>query len=978
MRLKIREERYLQFSTKSMENPENYPSSDISVDRKKIMLNLIKMGREKEIRQPIYICVYRTNIQILTDNYQKGSPEAFHRGVRTIMMEANNNIMATGLKSNDHKIFVLYVDDEPDLLDLGRLYLERLYEFKVDTMTSAINAMKSPQTPLYDAIISDYQMPGMDGIEFLKSVREQFGAIPFILFTGRGREEVVIEAINNGADFYIQKGGEPIPQFMELSHKIKQAVRRKKAEDAVISSESRLRSFLEATSEAVSLIDEEGKVIEWNVGSERITGIPAEYALGRHIRDLNLQMVLLGHQTEDIRYYQEHEILMSFNTDIPVFKEPRFFKVVNQDGKRLFIRRSIFSIKTDKGFRIGSLSLDVTTEKIAENALRESEERFRSMAERSSDLIIIVDQNFRVTYASPSAPLIIGYDPEELTGTSKEFAASKIFPQSVSELLKVIQKLQTGETVPNLEMRVKKKDGTPIYVNLCAVPIMQNGVFIGAQSSWRVISNDKTIIRALRESEERFRHLVENANEIVYILTRDGTYSYISPRITDLLGYESHEVIGTHASKFIHPDDYLHLRELFLTSINTGNGFDGVETRALHKDGTYRWLSGNFFPIRSDEGDIESIHGICHDFTERRIAEDALRKSELKLRINKRKQDNAMELANLVNWEYDIINDVFIFNDRFYALYGTTAEQEGGYLMSPSHYAREFIHPDDMGKIAEIMEKSKQSIDPNYISKIEHRIIRRDGETRHILVRGSMTKDPDCQDLLRYGANQDITENKKNEEALKKANSQLNLLSCITRHDILNKVNLVRIFLDDAQMICTDTEISQRLKKIESAIESIQTEIEFTRVYEELGSHEPQWTLLDSVMPLPFLPNSVTLFADVQGISIFADPMLKKVFFDLLDNSIRHGQRVSEVRVSTNSINDNLIVIWEDNGIGINKGEKELIFNRGFGKNTGFGMFLVREILSLTGITILENGIPGEGARFIMTVPRGMFQQILR
>ena len=124
-------------------------------------------------------------------------------------------------------VSILYVDDEEGLLDIGKAFLERYGPFRVDTMTSAQTALSSSRIQSYDAIVSDYQMPGMDGIQFLKAVRDSYGDIPFILFTGRGREEVVIEAINNGADFYLQKGGEPKSQFTELSHKIRQAVRRK-------------------------------------------------------------------------------------------------------------------------------------------------------------------------------------------------------------------------------------------------------------------------------------------------------------------------------------------------------------------------------------------------------------------------------------------------------------------------------------------------------------------------------------------------------------------------------------------------------------------------------------------------------------------------------------------------------------------------------------------------------------------------------
>ncbi|PWR73124.1 response regulator [Methanospirillum stamsii] len=162
-------------------------------------------------------------------------------------------------------ISLLYVDDEPDLLFIGKLFLERIGGFTVETIASVHEAINSPHIGSYDAIVSDYQMPDMDGIAFLKVIREKYGDIPFLLFTGRGREEIAIEAINNGADFYIQKGGEPKAQFVELAHKIKQAVRRRRAEteqlqqfnelvrtkEALQESEGKFRALVETTPDAI-------------------------------------------------------------------------------------------------------------------------------------------------------------------------------------------------------------------------------------------------------------------------------------------------------------------------------------------------------------------------------------------------------------------------------------------------------------------------------------------------------------------------------------------------------------------------------------------------------------------------------------------------------------------------------------------------------------------------------------------------------
>lgn len=104
---------------------------------------------------------------------------------------------------------VPYVDDEPDLLEMGKIFLEWSHQFSIDITTSAEDALRREDLQVYDAIISDYQMPGMNGITFLKLVRSRYGNLPFVLFTGRGREEVVMEAIDSGVDFYLQKGGDP-------------------------------------------------------------------------------------------------------------------------------------------------------------------------------------------------------------------------------------------------------------------------------------------------------------------------------------------------------------------------------------------------------------------------------------------------------------------------------------------------------------------------------------------------------------------------------------------------------------------------------------------------------------------------------------------------------------------------------------------------------------------------------------------------
>jgi CheY-like chemotaxis protein len=151
-------------------------------------------------------------------------------------------------------ISVLYVDDEKTLLDVTRVWLEMTGEFTVTTSISAKDAIDLLGTRAFDAIVSDYQMPVMDGLLFLKHLRREGNAVPFILFTGKGREEVAIEALNSGADFYLQKGGEPKSQFAELANKIRQAVQRRQAELALKASEEKYRDLVENINDVIFTI----------------------------------------------------------------------------------------------------------------------------------------------------------------------------------------------------------------------------------------------------------------------------------------------------------------------------------------------------------------------------------------------------------------------------------------------------------------------------------------------------------------------------------------------------------------------------------------------------------------------------------------------------------------------------------------------------------------------------------------------------
>lgn len=232
----------------------------------------------------------------------------------------------------------------------------------------------------------------------------------------------------------------------------------------------------------------------------------------------------------------------------------------------------------------------------------------------------------------------------------------------------------------------------------------------------------------------------------------------------------------------------------------------------------------------------------------------------------------------------------------------------------------------------------------------------------------------------------DITERKKSEkelmrayEALKVSQNKLAILSSVTRHDILNKVMVIYGY-SEILLAATSNEIEEKsLKNILTAGNDIKNLISFTKEYQELGVQNPIWIQIGEVMSKPSIKcvlNGIELLLLDIPIEIYVDPMFEKVMYNLIDNSHRHGQNVSKITISARQSGDDYLIDYVDNGVGVPNEEKKVIFKQGHGKNTGMGLFLIREILDITKISICECGLPGEGVRFEMVVPKDSWRKI--
>lgn len=956
---------------------------------------------------------------------------------------------------------LLYVDDEPALLELGKLFLENDGTMSVETQTSAKEALERIASVSFDAVISDYQMPEINGIEFLKAVRSRFPDLPFILFTGRGREEVVIEAINNGADFYLQKGGDPCAQFAELSYKVRMAIEHRRDARALQREMSFTQGIFDSVPGILYLYDSDGRLLRWNKNHETLTGYSPAELEGRYILD--------WFPDESDRKIISEEIERAMR-DGHASAEAR---LATRSGKLIPFLLTARRIEIGGKAYITGIGIDITERRKALEVLEASEDKFRGIAERSSDLIYVEDENGIVTYISPSVTSILGYTPEEVTGRRGDLLVVDKDQEKIRQGRKVKRK---GGSFEHFEITVKQKNGGTIVLDLLAIPIVQDGKFHGLQVIGRDVTKRHRIGGALEESEEIYRILIEHSHDGAF-LEQDRQIVYCNKALAAMIGYTPEEMQGKQMLTFVTPEEHAIVLDQYACGIAREQVPGFYEFTLLHADKKTRIKVSMSVGIGTYHGRMASI-GTVRDITREHLREQALTESE---ELYRNLADNlpdyvivhrggsilyanrfVLEITGL-SMENLINRSIFDFiapesrsqvrekmqqrmEGKSTGWYEVTISLPGGenrvalvntsvitYKGSPAilivmsdisaHKRLETSLRESEERFRVLTENSLDTImlfDRElrhlYVNPVVIRGLgipaadfigkthREMGFPDHLIrlwedaIRGVFTTGtpaeiefqmpsgtwadwmlapvhgPDGSVKQVLASARVITKMKLVEETLRRVNRQVNLLNAITRHDILNQITMVQGYLALIENKSAEPVIQDYCRRLKGAAETIRGQIGFTHIYEDIGSQEPRWQNVKAVLSRLHAPAGITLSADLPPVEIFADPMLEKVFYNLLDNAARHGGTVSEVHVSGQEIPEGYVIWFEDNGNGVADTEKMRIFERGHGKNTGLGLFLVREILTITGIAIKETGTEGKGARFEMLVPREAYR----
>lgn len=478
---------------------------------------------------------------------------------------------------------------------------------------------------------------------------------------------------------------------------------------------------------------------------------------------------------------------------------------------------------------------------------------------------------------------------------------------------------------------------------------------------------------ALRENEEKFHTIADFTYDWEYWQGTDNSIIYTSPSCERITGFSPQEFYDNPEKMLdiIHPDDHEIILEHFHREKENPDHHI-IEFRIIRKDGKVRWIEHLCHEIIKDDGRWLGRRVSNRDITDSKYTEEIRRLATI------------LDYVPDATFAIDLQGKVIAWNKAIEILTGVLTSE----IMGKGNYEYAFsLYGERRPILVDLVLSNNREIEKNYPNLV------RNGEKiytevfipclsheegMYLWCIASPLYDAKDQIIGAIESIRNISDRKNDEEAVKNANVKLNLLSSITRHDILNQVTALTGYQDLLIELIDQEPSKSYIIKAQQAGSKIQELISFTRLYQDIGICCPIWQDIPKIIHKTFTildPSDIEYLAEFDNLEIICDPLFEKVIFTLIENSIRHGGSVSLIRFSFEQPDDgSLILIYEDDGIGIENNEKDLIFERGYGKNTGLGLFLLREILSITGLSIRERGTAGKGVKFEIFIPKGKWR----
>ncbi len=648
------------------------------------------------------------------------------------------------------KIRVLHVDDEPALLKAAKQCLEMQGPFRVDTASSVEEALVKLEKERYDAVVSDYRMPGKDGLDFLKELRESGNNVPFIMFTGKGREEVAIRALNLGANQYLNKTGETETVYTELAHTITELAKTKKAEELLRLSEERYRNLFENAKDVIILFDLKGNVTSANKGAEKY-GFNRSGMLGKNM----LKFVSKRYWPKLLKDVAQIALGKTAEGRIEIHT-PKGDKIAGYRSNPIFSDNRIVGIQT--------ILEDTTEHEKTEEDLRESEGRYNALIESINDVFFAIDRDFRYTYWNKASERLTGISAKDAIGKS----LTEVFPDvegtEVEQFYQNTLRTNQHQTFVN-KYRMGDRDSV---FEIDAYPTKDGlSVFV------KDISERKKTEETLRESEEKYRNLFESAMDAIVTLDLKGSITAVNSSVLRF-GYEKEDLVGKNILDFVSKEYWPAVMRDFSKVAQGEPAKNEVELVVPVGKILVEYHAGAVVK----ENNVAGVQINIRDVTERKKSEELLRESEERFR-------------DLFESIQDPVG-IFVGKEGHLIEYNAAFKKSSGYADEElkGKVFLDFVHPDDR---AMVLEKYQTKYSEEELPLVyEIRGVNKKGESVPLELSVSTYKQKGKVIGIEV-IHRNITERKKAEEALRETKEYLD--------NLLNYANAPVIVWDNEQKI---------------------------------------------------------------------------------------------------------------------------------------------------------------------------------